>query len=107
VYKVATWGSQPLIEVSVMSKVNKAAIADVKKPSELLYNAGPGSYSPRVEHNLVAWEKVQAAITAGKGKVSHAELCKALKTHFVKEQETHHDFIGYLQNRKVPALVRV
>tara|TARA_R110000765_G_scaffold17799_3_gene48179 strand:- start:274 stop:597 length:324 start_codon:yes stop_codon:yes gene_type:complete len=107
VYKVATWGSQPLIEVSVMSKVNKAAIADVKKPSELLYKAGPGSYSPRVEHNLVAWEKVQAAITAGKGKVSHAELCKALKTHFVKEQETHHDFIGYLQNRKVPALVRV
>ena len=106
-YKVATWGSQPLIEVSVMSKVNKAAIADVKKPSELLYKVGPGSYSPRVEHNLVAWEKVQAAITAGKGKVSHAELCKALKTHFVKEQETHHDFIGYLQNRKVPALVRV
>ena len=90
-----------------MSKVNKAAIADVKKPSELLYKVGPGSYSPRVEHNLVAWEKVQAAITAGKGKVSHAELCKALKTHFVKEQETHHDMIGYLQNRKVPALVRV
>lgn len=85
----------------------KAAVAEVKKPAELMYKIGPGSYAPRVEHNAVAWEKVQDAIHKGKGKASHVQLCEALKTHFVKEDQTHHDFIGYLQNRKVPALVRV
>ena len=85
----------------------KAATAEVKKPTELMYKVGPGKYNPRVEHNLVAWEKVCSVLNKGKGKASHAQLCEALKTHFVKEQETHHDFIGYLQNRKVPALVRV
>ena len=85
----------------------KAAIAEVKKPTELMYKVGPGSYSPRVEHNVVAWDKIQAAIKAGKGQASHAELCNALKSHYVKVSETHHDMIGYLQNRKVPALVRV
>ena len=85
----------------------KAAVAEVKKPAELMYKIGPGKYAPRVEHNAVAWEKVQDAIHKGKGKASHVQLCEALKTHFVKEDQTHHDFIGYLQNRKVPALVRV
>lgn len=80
---------------------------EVKKPTEVIYKVGPGKYNPRVKHNAVAWEKVQKALSAGKGKATHQQLCEALKNHFTKEDETHHDFIGYLQNRKVPALVRV
>ena len=90
-----------------MSTKKKAATAEVKKPTELLYKVGPGQYAPRGEHNWVAWQKVCKVLVSGKGKASHADLCDALKTHFVKEEETHHDFIGYLLNRKVPALVRV
>jgi len=79
---------------------------EVKNPSQVFYKLGPGTYTPRVEHNAVAWEYVQKAISKGKGKATHAQLCAVLKSHFVKEDETHHDFIGYLERRKVPVLVR-
>ena len=95
------------MSVSKAKAKAKPATTEVKKPSEVFYTAGPGSYTPRVEHNAVAYDKVVVALKKGKGKASHAELCAALKSHFVKEEQTHHDFIGYLQNRKTPALIRV
>lgn len=73
--------------------------------SSTVYVMGTGKYSPRVEHNEVAWSNVRQAITVkGKGKATHAELCEALKDHQKKTGEHHHDFIGYMERRH--AIVR-
>lgn len=73
----------------------------VKSPKALgaAYEMGEGKYNPRVGHNSTAWEKVQAAIKAGKGKATHTELCAALSTHSAKPEQHHHDFIGYMVRR--------
>lgn len=80
---------------------NKTKEVKAKSPAPMgeLYGMGEAKYSPRVEHNSVAWEKMQSAIIKGKGKATHAELCAALDEHFKKTGEHHHDFIGYMTRR--------
>ena len=88
-------------------KVAPVKVATTTTADARTYAMGKGKYNPRVEHNSVAWDKVKAAITIkGKGKATHAELCAALDTHFTKADETHHDFIGYMERRDAITVVK-
>ena len=78
-----------------MTKETKAPEAPVVR----LFKQGEKKYSPRVEHNEVAWDKVQACLMKGKGKATHAELAKALEHHFSKVEEDHVNFISYMTRR--------
>ena len=72
----------------------KAAPADPK-----FYKLGEKKYSPRVEHNEVAWDKVNTVLIKGKGRATHAQLAKALEHHFSKVDEDHVNFISYMTRR--------
>jgi len=76
-------------------------------PAEVFYKIGPGNYSPRCVHNTAAWERIQKAISKGKGKASHLALCTALIKHETKVDQNHHNFIGWLCKRKSMPLVRI
>lgn len=68
------------------------------------FKLGTTKYSPRVEHNQAAWDKVNAAIAKGKGSATFAELSKVLAIHFNKvgadgNPEDHINFISYMTRR--------
>lgn len=73
------------------------------KPTEVAivrtFKQGVKKYTPRVEHNEKAWEKVQTCLMKGKGTATHAELAKALEVHFSKVDEDHVNFISYMTRR--------
>ena len=68
------------------------------------FKLGKQKYTPRVEHNEVAWHKVQTCLTKGKGVATHAALASALAQHFSKvnakgDPEDHINFISYMTRR--------
>ena len=63
------------------------------------FKLGDKKYSPRVEHNEEAWQKVQTCLSKGKGKAKFSDLAKALEHHFSKPDEDHVNFISYMTRR--------
>jgi len=80
--------------VKATEKAVKAEAPVIRK-----FKLGEAKYSPRVEHNEVAWDKVNTCLMKGKGTATHADLAKALEQHFSKSEEDHVNFISYMTRR--------
>ena len=92
-----------------MSTKSKAAapakVAEVNRsiPTDIagkVYIVGDKPYNPRAVHNSYQWEKmVELLDKAGEKGVKGSVLAESLATHNSKPDQTHFNFISYLQRR--------
>lgn len=67
-----------------------------KVASTTKYQLGEKPYSPRADHNLQAWEKVQKVLAANKKEATPDQLKAVLGKHFSKPDQSHYDFVNYM-----------